>query len=209
MATLIKHLNLMACPSTSILKGLNDQLLDEFNAIPGAAGKLLSLQGLDPDITFGSAAIPFVGGPTARARLLAAVKSRPGVNLHINHAYRTIAQQFLLYREFHFGRTPIKCHGMTSVANPGTSNHESGLALDIQSPLGWKPFLEAQGWRHFVPRDLPHYDFIGGTDLRKLGVQAFQSLWSKHHPGDNINDGGSWGPITMNRLLNTPIDDLP
>jgi hypothetical protein len=26
-----------------------------------------------------------------------------------------------------------------------TSNHESGLALDIDDPWAWEPFLEAQG----------------------------------------------------------------
>lgn len=207
MATLIKQLNLKTCPSTGILKKLNDQILAEFNAIPGAAGKLLSIQGLDPNITFGSAAIPFVGGPTARAKLLAAVKSRPGVNLHINHAYRTIAQQFLLHREFNFGPTP-KCHGMTAVAEPGNSNHESGLALDIENPLGWKPFLQPQGWRHFGPKDLPHYDFIGGTNLSQFGIKAFQTLWNKHNPSDKLKEpvDGRWGPETEKRLLNTPID---
>lgn len=102
MATLIKGLNLSTCPSTSILKGLNDQLLQEFNAIPGASGKLVSIEdlGVTHGVTFGSAAIPFVGGPTAKARLIKAIASRPGVKLHINHAYRTVAQQFLLFREF-------------------------------------------------------------------------------------------------------------
>lgn len=208
MATLIKGLNLSTCPSTSILKGLNDQLLQEFNAIPGASGKLVSIK--DLGVTFGSAAIPFVGGPTAKARLIKAIASRPSVKIHINHAYRTVAQQFLLFREFHFGPTP-KCHGMTAVARPGTSNHESGLAVDIQDPLSWKPFLQPQGWRHFGSRDLPHYDFIGGTDLRSLGIKAFQSLWNKYNPGDKIAVDGDLGPDltkseTIKRLLNTPVD---
>lgn len=208
MAILIGQLNLQACPSTDILKGLNDQLLQEFNAIPGASGKLVSIK--DLDVTFGSAAIPFVGGPTAKDRLIKAIKSRPGVKLHINHAYRTVAQQFLLYREFHFGRTPNKCHGMVAVARPGMSNHESGLALDIDIPLSWKPFLQPQGWTWFGPKDPPHYDFIGGTNLRSLGVKAFQSLWNRHNPTDQIVVDGDFGnpatSETAKRLLKTPVD---
>jgi hypothetical protein len=201
---LIKNINLDTCPNTGIiLNGLNKQLFAEMNVI--APGKLLEIPA-GGNVILGAGATPcFVGGPTARARLLAAIANR-GVPMTINSAYRTVAQQFLLYRMHHF--VSGSC-GITAVANPGKSNHESGLALDIQQPMSWKLFLQPQGWMWFGPKDPPHYDFIGGTDLRKLGVQAFQSLWSKHHPGDDINDGGDWGPITENRLLNTPTDGFP
>ena len=75
-----------------------------------------------------------------------------------------------------------------------------------------KPFLAAQGWRHFGPGDLPHFDFIaGGTDLRSLGIKAFQSLWNKHNPTDQILADGlllaEWQKSeTIKRLLKTPID---
>jgi N-acetylmuramoyl-L-alanine amidase len=204
MATLFKDIKLSSCPSTSILKGLNDQLLAEFNII--APGKLVKID--DLNVTLGSAVIPFVGGPTAKAKLKAAIAAR-GVKLSINSAYRTFAQQYLLFREKNFG--PGGC-GITRVAQPGQSNHESGLALDINSPLAWKPFLAAQGWRHFGPGDLPHYDFIGGgTDLRSLGIKAFQSLWNKHNPKDLLKVDGKLGTDwqnseTIKRLLKTPID---
>ena len=204
MATLFKDINLSSCPSTVILKGLNDQLLAEFTII--TPGKLVRID--DLNVTLGSAVIPFVGGPTAKAKLKAAIDKR-GVKLSINSAYRTFAQQYLLFRLKNFGFGGC---GITAVARPGTSNHESGLALDINDPLTWKPFLQAQGWKHFGPRDLPHYDFIGGgTDLRSLGIKAFQSLWNKHNPSDKLLvDGGlgtNWQDSqTIKRLLKTPIN---
>ena len=205
MSTLFKDINLSSCPSTGILKGLNDQLLAELQVI--ASGKLVDISGLN--VSLGSGAIPFVGGLTAKAKLEAAITAH-GVTLHINSAYRTFAQQFLLFREKNFGTAGC---GITAVARPGASNHESGLALDIKNPLTWKPFLQAQDWRHFDPKDLPHYDFIGGgTDLRSLGIMAFQSLWNKHNPTDRIDVDGAlllprWQDSeTIKRLLKTPID---
>lgn len=204
MSTLFKDIALLGCPSTGILKGLNNQLLDELQLI--APSKLVDISGLN--VSLGLGAIPFVGGPTAKARLEAAITAR-GVTLHINSAYRTFAQQFLLFREKSFGRGGC---GISAVARPGRSNHESGLALDVKDPLTWKLFLQAQGWRHFGPKDLPHYDFIaGGTDLRSLGIKAFQSLWNKNNPLDKIDVDGEllrkWQDSeTIKRLLKTPID---
>lgn len=202
---LIKSISLSACPSTGILSGLNQKIFAEMAVI--APGKLLQIPA-SSDVILGAGATPcFVGGPTARAKLLAAITNR-GRPMTINSAYRTVAQQFLLFRMHYF--VSGSC-GITAVANPGKSNHESGLALDIQDPMGWKPFLEPQGWKWFGPRDLPHYDFIGGTDLRSLGIKAFQSHWNKYNPGDKLREplDGLWGPETEKRLLKTPVDGFP
>jgi N-acetylmuramoyl-L-alanine amidase len=201
---LFKDIQLSACPSTLIIKGLNDQVLEQFSIV--APGKLVRIDDLNVFLSPAAAAFPFVGGPTAKAKLKAAIEAR-GVKLSINSGYRTFAQQFLLFRLKHLGG----CNS-NPVARPGTSNHESGLALDVNEPLTWKPFLQAQGWRHFGPQDLPHYDFIaGGTDLRLLGIRAFQSLWNKHNPGDQIDEDGSLGSDwqnsqTIKRLLKSPIE---
>jgi N-acetylmuramoyl-L-alanine amidase len=201
---LFKDIILGTCPSTLIIKGLNDQILDEFNIV--APGKLVRIDDLNVSLSLAAAAFPYVGGSTAKARLEAAISNR-GVTLSINSGYRTFAQQFLLFRLKHLGGCNSK-----PVARPGTSNHESGLALDINQPLTWKPFLEAQGWRHFGPKDLPHYDFIaGGTDLSSLGIRAFQSLWNKHNSSDQIAIDGDLGSNwqnseTIKRLLISPKD---
>lgn len=205
--TLFKDVNLSGCPSTLILKGLNDQILAEFNIV--APGKLVRIDDLNVSLGAAAAAVPFVGGPTAKARLKQAIDKR-GVTLRINSGYRTFAQQFLLFRIKQF----TTCNP-NPVARPGTSNHESGLALDIQDSMTWRPFLEARdvGWRWLGPPDPPHYDFIaGGTDLRSLGIQAFQSLWNKHNPRDKIAVDGDLGGVnwqsseTIKRLLKSPIN---
>lgn len=204
---LFKDIILSACPSTLIIKGLNDQILDEFSVV--APGKLVKIDDLDVSLSQAAAAVPYVGGPTAKARLKAAIDKR-GVTLSINSGFRTFAQQFLLFRLKHIGG----CNS-NPVAQPGASNHESGIALDIEEPLTWKPFLEAQGWRWLGPSDPPHYDFIvGGTDLSSLGIKAFQSLWNKHNPSDEIQVDGDLGSDwenseTIQRLLISPKDGFP
>ena len=208
----IVDLRLDTCPSTFILDGLNQQIFDEFNKVDleragFAKGTkiddvLVKIDNL-PNVSFGPAAYPYVGGQTAKARLSAAVNSS-GKTLVVNSALRTLAQQFLLWRMFNFG-PPTRC-GIPAVAQPGTSNHESGLALDIQDPFSWQLSLQAQGWKHLGPFDPPHYDFRGGTDLRKLNIMAFQSLWNRNNPGDKIDPDGLWGPETQTRLEISPVD---
>jgi hypothetical protein len=60
-----------------------------------APGKLLEIPA-SSDVILGAGATPcFVGGPTAKAKLLAAITDR-GKPIKINSAYRTVAQQLLL-----------------------------------------------------------------------------------------------------------------
>lgn len=207
MAFRIKDIDINSCPSTDILSGLNRQLIQKLNQL--APGKLVSIQDLisNGKIDPLPSVLPFVGGPTAKARLLAAINAR-GITLPLNSAFRTVAQQFLLRREFDFG--PARC-GMGAVAMPGNSNHESGLAIDIANPLSWKPFLEQFNWFWIGPFDPPHFDFVGGTDLRQLNVMAFQSLWNDNNPGDQLVVDGDFGSDppnseTWQRLLETPVD---
>lgn len=203
---LFKDINLPACPSTTIIKGLNDQILAEFSVV--APGKLVRIDDLNVSLSDAAKAVPFVGGPTAKARLKKAIDAR-GKTLSINSGYRTFAQQFLLWRIKEFAP---HCNP-NLVAPPNGSNHQSGLAIDINEFMAWKPFLEAQGWRWFGPKDPPHFDFIaGGTDLRKFGVMAFQTLWNNHNPGDKLDVDGDLGGAnwqnsqTIKRLLKSPID---
>jgi hypothetical protein len=210
--TLIANILFNTCPDTTILNGLNQQLVKELELL--IPGKLVKIDDGTLNVSLSAAAklLPFVGGSTAKARLKTAIDNR-GVTLRINSAYRTFAQQYLLFREHHSGH-PTKC-GIKAVSRPGSSNHESGLALDIQEPMSWRPFLEFSGlgWRWFGPGDPPHYDFIaGGTDLRKFGIMAFQQLWNKNNPRDKIMVDGSlklpdWqSSETIKRLLITPIN---
>jgi hypothetical protein len=91
------------------------------------------------------------------------------------------------------------------VAAPGKSNHQSGLALDINDRPGWEPFLKPHGWQPLAG-DPPHVDYqgAGARDLRKATIQAFQKLWNKNHPNEKIKDDGLWGPKTESCLNRSP-----
>ena len=61
--------------------------------------------------------------PSAKTDLEAEAASH---SVQVNSAFRTIAQQYLLYRWYLNGRC-----GITAAATVGNSNHESGRALDL------------------------------------------------------------------------------
>lgn len=183
--------------SSSVAEKLSLQLIEEMNKI--APNSLASFAHLNVDLL--ESVFPFLQ-PSAVAALERAINKR-GKKLLVNSAYRTIAQQLIL---FNFGQRG-EC-GIGLVARPGQSNHQSGLALDIEDHGGWKPFLEAEGWRWLGEKDPPHFDFVGGgtKDVRQTAILAFQILWDRHNPGDSINDGGSYGPQTEARLNRSPVD---
>lgn len=175
--------------STSVVNGLSQQLIYQINLIiPNA---LVSFD--DLNVNLGDAAYPFVP-PAGKEALEKAIKKR-GVTLRVNSAYRTVAQQLLLFN------WPNK----NPVARPGRSNHQSGLALDIHDRVGWLPFLEPHGWKRLA-NDPPHVDYhgAGGQDLRKASILAFQVLWNKNNPGDKLTEDGGYGPKTGERLNRSP-----
>lgn len=179
--------------STAIVNGLSQQLIHQMNLILPEA--LVSFDDLDVDL--GEAAYPFVQ-PAAKEGLRKAIQDR-GVTMIVNSAYRTIAQQLLLYN---WGSD---C-GYPVVAPPGQSNHQSGLAIDIDDHHGWRPFLEQYGWQWLGDHDPPHFDYVGGgtQDLRRTAMLAIQLLWNKNYPGQKIDDDGGYGPQTENALNNSP-----
>ncbi|MGF1493118.1 MAG: peptidoglycan-binding protein [Microcoleaceae cyanobacterium] len=186
--------------STSILDGLSTQLIDEMNWIE--PNSLVSFADLNVDN--GPAVYPYLQAP-AKASLARAIAARGRIML-VNSAYRTIAQQLMLYNQ---GQR-YQC-GIGVVAVPGRSNHQSGLAIDIEDDYGWQPYLEAQGWRWYGPSDPPHFDYIGwGTqDMRYLAILAFQRLWNRHNPDDQTFEDGLYGYGTEYRLNRSPIGGFP
>jgi len=177
--------------STEIVNALSQQLIYQLNLIVPNA--LVSCE--DLNLNLGSAAFPYVQ-PVAKEGLKKAIQKR-GLKMTINSGYRTIAQQMLLYNWRAFNGNPV--------ARPGTSNHQSGLALDINDRPGWLPSLQGTGWQP-LQGDPPHIDFKGGgvKDLRNATIKAFQILWNKNHPNDKIGEDGQWGPNTENALNESP-----
>ena len=119
----------------------------------------------------------------------------------INSALRTLPQQYLLYQWYLQGRC-----GIGLAAAPGNSNHESGLAIDIDDNTGWNASMSAHGFKWFGSADPVHFDYVaGGIDLRGPSVLAFQKLWNENNPNDKIAEDGSYGPDTEKRLTQSPV----
>ena len=117
----------------------------------------------------------------------------------VNSGYRTVAQQYLLYRWFREGRC-----GITAAALPGRSNHESGRAVDLQNWSSRVTTMRNHHWSHDVPGDPVHFDHLSSPDNRGRDVKAFQRLWNRNHPSDTISTDGVYGPQTAERLKRAP-----
>jgi hypothetical protein len=161
------------------------------------------------NVRLGAAASPFLQAP-ASAALAEAASVRPDEILDINSSWRSVVQQLIL------DSWEGSC-GIALAARPGTSNHESGLAIDIptratelfRQPLtnnGWTWFCDAvNDGRLEGCQDPPHYNYSrGGEDLRSRGVRAFQQLWNDANPDDPIAEDGDFGPQTEARILQSP-----
>ena len=184
-----------SCSTTSV-KGLSQQLVDEINCLsPGTLSSIASIKGL----SLGSAVFPYLQTPAATA-LSKAVSAR-GTTMTMNSALRTLPQQYLLYEWYLQGRC-----GIGLAASPGNSNHESGLAVDIEDNTGWNSYMSARGWKWFGSADPVHFDYVsGGVDLRGPSVLAFQKLWNENNPNDTIAEDGDYGPDTEKRIVKSPI----
>lgn len=139
--------------------------------------------------------------PQAKEALKKAVQEH-GQKLQVNSAYRSITSQQILFNHAKNNRC-----GIIVAAPPGHSNHQSGLAIDINDANDWKPYLEKYGWR-FSPNDSVHFDYIGsGTqDISKVPILAFQKLWNITHPNDKIIENGLYDSVTENRMNKSPVD---
>jgi len=186
--------------STAVVRALSDQLVEEINCLaPGTMARIDGIAGL----TLGSAALPWIQAPAA-VGLRAAIADR-GATLSVNSTLRTLPQQLLLYRWYLAG----DC-GISLAARPGTSPHESGLAIDTSEYTAWRPALERNGHRWHGIGDLPHFDYTaGGVRLPGLSTQAFQRLWNRNHPEDRIAEDGAYGAQTEARLLRSPSEGFP
>jgi len=179
--------------STSAVRGLSVQIAEEVDCMsPDSLVRFSS----SSRIAFASKAVlPFLHA-RARTDLIAAAAD---AKLTVNSGYRTIAQQYLLYRWFKAGRC-----GITAAATPGRSNHESGRAIDLGNWSTRVGVMAAHHFAHDVPGDPVHFDNTRAPDNRGKDVRAFQRLWNRNHPGDKISVDGAYGPQTASRLKQAP-----
>ena len=174
-----------SCTTTSV-KGLATQLVAEIQCM--RPGSMKSIEGA-AGLSLGPAVFPYLQTRAADA-LLVAQKAR-GTTMSINSALRTLPQQYLLYRWYKTGRG-----GISLAAEPGKSNHEGAVAVDLVDAQAWRPAMTSAGFRWLGASDPVHFDYTGAgaIDMRGLSVIAFQRLWNRNHPEDLIvEDGGSCG----------------
>lgn len=179
--------------STSVVLGLSRQISDEIGC--EHPGGLTRFDATDNLVLTSSSVLPYLAAD-ARTHLLAVAATR---SVRVNSAFRTIAQQYLLYRWYQQGRC-----GISAAAHVGNSNHESGRAVDLSNWSSLVGAMSAKGWAHDVPGDSVHFDHLASPDIRGQDVLAFQTLWNRNHPDDHIAEDGDYGPQTEARLKRSP-----
>ena len=179
--------------STAVVIGLSKQIADEISCQSPTL-----LKRFEPTTRLqitSSAVLPYLHS-TAKTDLEAVAASR---TVQINSAFRTLPQQYLLYRWYQQGRC-----GISAAAQPGRSNHQSGRALDVSNYSSLISAMSAKGWAHDVQGDPVHFDHLSSPDIRGKDVLAFQRLWNRNHPTDRISEDGAYGPQTEARLKQAP-----
>ncbi|MBK9032359.1 MAG: D-alanyl-D-alanine carboxypeptidase family protein [Myxococcales bacterium] len=184
--------------STAVVLELSRQIAGEVGCM--VPGQLVAFPEGNGLVFTGGAILPYAS-EVGRADLLAAVAAGGGAELQLTSAYRTVAQQYLLYRWYQLGRC-----GIPVAAAPGGSNHESGRAIDVGNFAAWITILGDHGWAHDVPGDDVHFDHLASPDLRGTDVLAFQRLWNRNRPATPIDEDGDYGPMTAMALAMAPAE---
>ena len=167
--------------STVPVGGLSRQLVQQINCIrPGLFATIR--EGNRLRLSEAVKVVPYLQSPAVDALQRAAAEGSQAMS--ISSALRTLPQQLMLYKWRNNGGTG-GC-GIPAAAYPGYSNHNGGAAVDLASPYSWVSVMARHGFRHFGDGDPVHFDFLGAQDVRALSVQAFQQLWNRNHPEDQI-----------------------
>jgi murein L,D-transpeptidase YcbB/YkuD len=187
---------------TGRVSGLNRQIIAQMNTL--ANGILINFESL-PGIEGSGASLNLYLQAGAKESLRAALREgiakQPNLKMTINSAYRTVAQQHILYQVFQ--RDPKL---IPLASKPGNSNHENGLAIDVNNYNAWKPYLTAHGWHWLGGNDPVHFSEPSGRDdINKLGIAAFQALWNQYHPNDPMTVDGNFGAQTAAKMDSSPI----
>jgi hypothetical protein len=197
LASMVSDYETTSC-ATAVVIELSRQITIEADCL--SPGQLVPFSEGNGIVFAGSAVLPYVS-ETGREDLYAAVAAGGGMSLQVTSAFRTVAQQYLLYRWYQLGRC-----GITAAAVPGNSNHESGRAIDVSNYDVWIGTLADHAWDHSVPGDPVHFDHLQSPDIRGTDVLAFQRLWNRNNPGDLIAEDGDYGPATEARLKMAPAE---
>lgn len=192
-----------------LIDGLSIQLIDEMRCMdPGWLEYYTPCK--DVGCIWANGPQPLAARPEVLDALRAAATSKNDF-ITINAAYRDVGMQY-----FSRWRTE-NCDSNFMAAIPGRSNHQGGRAIDVQSHSYWADTLIAHDFnRPYYPRDRPHFELVRDAqyraeseDLKQLGILAFQVLWNKNNPNDQIDEDGIYGPASKSRLGNSPVEGFP
>ena len=182
--------------TTAAVAGLSEQLIAEMNCMnPGEMERIDAIEGVSLDDTV----FPYLQSVAASALRTAAIKKR---GLQVNSALRSLPQQYMLYR----WSLRRRC-GVERAATPGTSQHESGLAVDLQNWSSMRSTMEKNDYDWFGYSDNVHFTFKGEGALSISGdsIRAFVSLWNRNHPDDRLPvDTQSYTHAVALRLMKAP-----
>jgi N-acetylmuramoyl-L-alanine amidase len=155
---------------TGRVRGLSRQIIVEMNNI--VSGVLLNFEDL-PGLTLSGGNhlnyyLQAAPKDALRAVLRQGVAAKPNLRMAINSAYRTVVQQHVLrqiYERGHLDLVPL-------AARPGRSNHEDGMAIDVENYGDWKPYLLNHDWQWQGGNDPVHFfNTDGRDDIGVLGVK--------------------------------------
>lgn len=191
---------------TAQISALSRQIYN--NTACNAANAWADFSGVAGIDTSGSGVsqFPFIQ-KVARDALVACVAARRttvGADIVINSAVRVSTQQHLLYQ---WGNRN-KCVGL--VALPGTSNHQAGLAIDVNNYQAWSASLQAYNFIPIGSNDPVHFDYSGTPNIdpniaRTNDIKSFQALWNLNNPNDTIPVTGVYDFATGLRFDKSPI----
>jgi hypothetical protein len=186
---------------TGRVSGLSRQIIAQMNTLQ--ASILVNFESLPGISSSGELSLNFYLQAGAKESLRAALKDgmKNNLKMKISSAYRTVAQQHVLYQVYQRDQRLIPL-----AAKPGKSNHENGLAIDVSNYSDWKRYLPAHGWQWFGGNDPVHFfESNGRHDIGDLGVKAFQTLWNRFNPNDQMTVDGTFGAQTSAKMDRCPI----
>jgi hypothetical protein len=122
---------------------------------------------------------------------MASAAAKSGVQLRVVSGFRTMKEQKHLYSCY----VNCSCNGCNLAAKPGYSNHQSGLALDLNTSsggvYGWlSKHAGKYGFKRTVPSEAWHWEYLGKRPVAgRCGKQTSKKYKTVDAP--DFEDDGS------------------
>lgn len=188
----------VSASTTGTVTSLSSQLTGENGKLkPSQLTKVGTLYGtVDYKDWYGNGA--YLRHDAARAFLAAKAQAqKEGITILITSAYRSLAHQQALQGIYNV------------VAQPGTSRHGEGTALDIQTGTrGYDWFVQngpSYGWHYMaIPGDPVHFEYLGGYKPKTSVKKQEKSSTNIKPPELNVASAKSSVTNTAQQLAMTP-----